>query len=320
MRDYTRATRVRKNRREGVSLPELFDMIPAEDAAERWFEWALWDGERHCPKCGGLDTYRVKNRRPMPFRCRDCKRYFSVKTGTVMAHSNLTLRQWAIAVYLMTTSLKGVSSLKLGRDLGITQKSAWMLAHKLREGFTEFNSGLKLEGVLEVDETYVGGLEKNKHSNKRLRAGRGTVGKHIVVGIKNRRTRQVYAEVVPDTRIVTLQDFVLRHAARGSTVYTDEAPAYDGMPEFRHESVNHSKGQYVDGQAHTNGIESFWAPIKRGYKGTYHYMSRKHLHRYIEEFADRNNARRMSTRRQIRFLAVVLEGKSLPWKRLTAVR
>lgn len=124
------------------------------------------------------------------------------------------------------------------------------------------------------------------------------------------------AEVVPDTRLVTLQRFVRRHAKAGSTIYSDEAPAYEGMPEYRHASVNHSKGQYVDG-VHTNGIESMWAPIKRGHKGAYHSMSRKHLHRYVAEFAGRNNARRLSTEDRMRLLALGVEGKRLPWKELT---
>ena len=309
--------RTRKNRREGISLEQLFDMFPNEQAAAEWFEQLRWPDERFCLKCGGLDTYRTKNGKPQPFRCRDCKSYFSVKTGTVMAHSNLSLRKWAIATYLACTSLKGVSSMKLHRDLGVTQKTAWMLGHKIRQGWLEANSGKRLSGVLEADETYIGGLEGNKHWDKKLRKGRGTYGKAIVVGIRDRRTKQMYAEVLSDTKRRTLHDFVRRYAKPGSTVYTDEAPSYNGMPGYRHASVSHSRGQYVDGDVHTNGIESAWAPIKRGYKGTYHSMSRKHLHRYICEFAGRNNARRLPTIDHMALLVLGGEGKSLPWKELT---
>ena len=217
----------------------------------------------------------------------------------------------------MTTSLKGVASMKLARDLGVTQRTAWMLSHKIREGWLEATDGKKLSGVLEVDETYIGGLEKNKHWDKKLRMGRGTAGKLPVAGIRCRRTGQVRAEHLPNVRGATLKAFVRRHAAPGSTLYSDEAPSYEGMPEYTHQAVVHSRGQYVDGEAHTNGIESFWAPLKRSYKGTFHHLSGKHLHRYVAEFVGHANTRRLAIEDQMRFLALAFEGKSLPWKELT---
>ena len=296
-------------------------MFPDERAAERWFARMRWpDGERACPKCGGFDTYRTKSGQPQPFRCRDCKSYFSLRTGTVMAHSNLPLRTWAIGIYLMSTSLKGVSSMKLHRDLGITQKTAWFMAHRLREAWHEAEFDFKLDGVLEADETYIGGLEKNKHWDKKLRRGRGVAGKAIVAGVKCRRNKQVRCEVLPNTQRRTLQRFVRRHAKAGSTLYTDEAPSYEGMPEFKHRSVVHSRGQYVDGEAHTNGIESVWAPLKRAYKGTFHHISHKHLHRYVTEFVGHHNLRAFDTEEIMEFLAVAMIGKRLTYRQLTRGR
>ena len=167
--------RTRRNRRQGVTIEQLFDMFPDERAAQTWFEELRWgpdDCDLFCPKCGSVDAYRTKGGKPQTFRCRDCKRYFNVRYDTVMEHTNLPYRTGAIASYCMATSLKGVASMKLARDLGVTQKTAWMLAHKIREGWLEATDDKKLSGVLEVDETYIGGLEKNKHWDKKLRLGR----------------------------------------------------------------------------------------------------------------------------------------------------
>ena len=244
----------------------------------------------------------------MPFPGRDCRKFFSVKTGAVMQSAKLGYQKWALAIYILTTNIKGTSSMKLRRDLVVTQKTAWHLAHRIRPRWKEQMASFF--GPVEVDETRIGGKEGNKHAGKKLRAGRGTVGKTAAVGVKDRLTNRVKAAVVDATDAPTLQGFVEAHTKDTATVYTDEARAYTGLARPP-EGVKHSVGEYGRAMAHTNGVESFWALPKRGYIGIYHHFSRKHLRRYISEFEGRHNQRPQDTLKPMVLMATGLKGKRL---------
>ena len=302
--------------REGMSVIELFQMFPDNASARKWMEDLRWpNGERHCPVCGSLKTKAVPNEKPMPYHCGDCRKYFSVKTGTVMQSSKIGLQKWVIAIYLMSTSLKGVSSMKLHRDLGVTQKTAWFMAQKIREGWLAGKEDGKLDGPTEVDETYIGGKSRNMHKHKRVK-GTGGMGKEMVIGAVD-RDGDIRVKHIQRSDNQTLQVFVESNVEQGSVVYTDTHSGYRGLSyNYEHETVNHSVGEYVRGQVHTNGIESFWATLKRGYKGTYHHMSPKHLSRYITEFAGRHNVRDFGTIVQMEMLATGFVGKRLRYQDL----
>ena len=307
-----------KSDREGISLTKLMRMFPDDEAARRWIEAQIWPDGPYCPHCGSINVQTPIKHNTMTHRCRDCPKrpQFSLKTGTVMQGTKLGYQTWAIAIYLVTTNLKGVSSMKLHRDLEITQKSAWHLAHRLRKAF---EGGEPLfTGPVEADETYIGGKRKNMPKSKRAElTGRGAAGKAIVVGTKDRDTNRITARSVEGTDGATLKGFIAEHTAPGAKVFTDEASGYQGM-EFDHEAVNHSAGEYVRGMAHTNGIESFWSMLKRGYQGTFHHFSKKHTDRYVAEFAGRHNIREADTIDMMGALAARAVGKRLRYRELIA--
>ena len=310
-----------KAQRQGLTVIELFKLFPDDSAAERWFEEQRWPDGRFCPDCGSTNTVPVASRKPMPYRCRDCRSHFSVRKGTVMQSSKIGLQKWLIAIYMMSTGLKGTSSMKLYREVGIRQGTAWFMMQRIREGFTD-GAGMSFPGPVEADETYIGGKRKNMSNAKRKAlagTGRGAVGKTAVVGAKDRATNQVVATPVPATDAEHVAGFVASHTEPGATVYTDDAKVYNALkPDYRHETVNHSASEYVRGDVHTNGIESLWSMFKRGYHGTFHHLSEKHLARYVAEFAGRHNVRDLDTIVQMAALARGMVGKRLRYRELVA--
>lgn len=233
---------------------------------------------------------------------------FPLKTGTIKARSKMDYRKWAIAAYL-----KGISSMNLHREPNITQKSARYLLHCLYKAYEA--GSFNFQGPVEVDESYFGGKESNKHTNKKLNAGWSTAGKTAVVGsMKDRETNQIKMKVIPDTTSKTLQNFVQDNTAEDAMIYTDDHTSYTCLP--KHDTVKHSVGEYVKGPAHINGVESFWAILKRGCHGVYHQMSKQHLHRYVSEFSGRHNTQELDTEEQMGRLIANGRGKKLRYQDL----
>lgn len=272
-----------------LSTFEFFQTFPNEEAARLFFENRRWGGEAVCGHCGSISVTECKDHKPMAYRCKDCRKHFSVRTGTVLAESRLPLQKWLLAIFMLTSARKGIPSTQMARELGVTQKTAWFLAQRIRETWMGGGSD-KMDGQVQVDETYVGGNEKNKHADKKLKAGRGAVGKIAVVGMRD-ESGQVVANPVKRTHAATLVSLVKENAPEGGEVVTDEFRAHNGLEAkgYTHKTVRHSAGEYVRDMVQTNGIESFWSLLKRGYIGVYHYMSEDHLHRYINQFSLRHN-------------------------------
>ncbi len=283
-----------------MSVKEFFSSYaPTEDQAIKVFEQIRWKKRNtQCPYCKS-NNIREGIHQKQPYRCKDCRKRFTVKTGTIMQASKISVQSWLYTMYLIKINKKGIASLQLSRELGITQKSAWYMLQKVREcyGFKTTHSG-----TVEIDEAYIGGKEKNKHSDKKRHGKEGAMLKAIVVGIKEREGF-VQGKVVQDTSQDTLERMILQRVEPNTTIYTDEHKGYIGLDwyGYTHETVNHSAKQYVDGMAHTNGIESFWALLKRGVYGIFHSISKKHLQRYVNEFSFRLNMTKATVKQFITF-------------------
>lgn len=302
---------------------QLSDKIFSDEtAARKHLEAMRWPDGAICPFCGQTETVKALGGASMGdgwYHCDECRKKFTVRVGTIFERSHIPLSKWLLGFRLMASSKKGMSAHQLHRTLEITYKSAWFLAHRIRECMAEGDMSSPIGGnnkVVEVDETYVGGKEKNKHANKKLHAGRGAVGKAPVVSLVERGGK-VRSFHMPQVTAKTLKPILKAHINKKTYVMTDEATVYPAVTSgFRgHGSVNHSAGEYVRGMFwHTNTVENYFSILKRGIVGTFHHVSQQHLSRYVGEFDFRYNNRKITDGERTAIALKGSEGKRLTYR------
>jgi transposase-like protein len=302
---------------EELNLISLAGLFADEDSAREFLEGRLWPNGPVCPHCGGNEAYKLTakpdSKKPVRkgvYKCKDCRKQFTVRVGTVFEDSKIPLCKWLAALHLLTSSKKGISSLQIARELEITHKSAWFLTHRIREAMRTENPPKEPKGVFEMDETYVGGKPR-RHTGKR---GRGTKKTPVVALVQ--RGGNVRARVMDRVTSKNLRAHAALYAHEDSILMSDELPAYFrvGKDFSGHGVVSHGQGEYARGIRHVNTAESFFALLKRGHYGSFHQLSKTHLHRYVDEFEFRWNHRKTSD--GARMLAAIsgVSGKRLMYR------
>lgn len=297
-----------------TSILQFQKHFNTEDKCRKILEQQRWNGTPACCFCGSVNVTRLKNGKRFQCNEKECRKQFSVLVGTVAENTKIPLTKWFLAMYILSNHSKGISSLQLAKWLDITQKSAWFLNHRVREMLSD-NDPQVLSGIVEVDETWVGGKISNKHVSKRKAIGRNE-NKTVVFGALQ-RGGNVNTQIVKDTTAESLIKAVKDNVQEGSIMVSDENLSYKGLSKnYKHVSVNHSQQEYVRGSAHTNSVEGFWSLLKRQINGIHHSVSPKHLQRYCNEAAYRYNRKEIS--QDVRFTSALsnCEGR-LTYKQLT---
>jgi transposase-like protein len=301
---------------EPQTLQQAVEYFADENNCLNYLSRKRWPNGVTCPTCGSKDVTFLAKQSRWKCKAKHAKPQFSVKVGTVMEDSPIALKSWLLAMWEVVNCKNGISSYEIHRALGLTQKSAWFLDHRIRFSLG-LKPGNKLSGQVEADETFIGGKSRNMHKVKRQAriTGTGEKDKAAILGILERGGK-VRTKVVGDTRKKTLQTEIREHVLAGSAIFTDALQSYEGLDEFQHEVVDHAV-EYVRGDVHTNGLENFWSLVKRGLKGTYVSVEPFHLFRYHDEQVFRYNHRKMNDGERFDIVVREIVGKRLTWDRLT---
>ena len=311
-----------KRKAKTIGIYELHEKFSTDHKARRYFEELRWGKKPVCIRCGCFEKITEQKKHPGRYWCGDCRKYFTAFTDTPLEYTKVSPQKWIMAAYILMTARKGVSSLQLSKELSVTQTTAWYILHRLRLACESKMEVLK--GEVEVDETYLGGLERNRKHSKKQNPRGGAKGKTAIIGMRERDGR-VKAMPIEDAKGDTLKKAVRENILLGSTLFTDENRGYVHLGdkyggEYKHESVKHSAKEFVNGMAHTNGIESVWAVLKRGFNGVYHNWSKKHCRAYVDEFTFRLNEGNceIDTEDRLASLFLAMVGKKITYAELTA--